>query len=193
VLGTLALACAVAAFIRFARLRQTDWAQARRRMPWLAILLYSFLGGCMISAGRSGIHLTGDVYTATSSRYVTAGLLAWVALVALAALELPALSRISQAARFAFVASACVLIVSFARGNWAEYRILPAFRDYLLGMSSGVLSYRSYGDAELEARVFPLPPGVTTFPSNFWLGPSRLRELIVGLQRYREGPFLGRD
>ena len=193
VLGTLALAGATAAFIRFARLRRADWALARRRLPWLAILLYSLLGGCMIAAGRSGIQLTGEVYTATSSRYVTAGLLAWVALVALAALELPALSRISQAARFAYVAGACVLLLSFASGNWAEYRVLPAFRDYLLGMQSAVLSYRSYGNAELEARTFPLPPGVTSFPSNFWLGPARLRELIVGLQRYREGPFLGRD
>ena len=193
VLGTLVAVGAAAAFIRFARLRRTDWAQARRRMPWLAILLYSFLGGCMIAAGRSGIQAGGDVYTATSSRYVTVGLLAWVALVALAALELPPVSRLSEAARFAYAAGACVLLVSFASGDWAEYRALPAFRDYLLEMSSAVWNYRSYGNAELEARTFPLPPGVATFPSNFWLGPARLRELIAGLQRYREGPFLGRD
>jgi hypothetical protein len=187
--GLVALAGEAAAVVRFAGLLRDNPPEARVRAPWLAIALYSFLGGCMIAAGRTGTSLT-EPFLATSSRYVTIGLLTWLALVALAALELPALRARSRAVQLAAACAAAVAVASFALVEVTAYQAFPAYRDYLHGLSSTVRSYRSYDDVTLENRLFPIPVALAIFRVDQSPDPDRIRGLIAQLERLHEGPFL---
>jgi hypothetical protein len=188
-----ALGCVAASGIAFAVARfVTSYRQGSPRIydraPWLAIALYAVLGGLMLSAGRSGL---GPYWTATNSRYVTLGSLVWIALVALVALEWPALQRRPQFVKVLGALGVLVAAASFGFCQVRVYSSLPADRDGLHAVSNTIRQYRNYSDAELEAQLFPVPIGLRFLREQDFPNPDRIRELIARLQSDGQGPFLG--
>ena len=185
--GTLVLAFVLRAMWTYADLLRRSPEIAKLWTPWIAIAFFGVLGGVMVAIGRAGLGLE----SMRTERYLTLATMTWVGSVALATLKFRQLKAPAAQGRARFYGLACAAILglSLAVENIVAVPFIRSRHDLMLQRRAMILNYRHYTDAALIDGLFPYPPAIAAMRAYHFPGPTQIRPLIEGLERYREGPF----